>query len=788
MGVVYLFIVVCVFFAAVGGFFLRKWFRKKKIIEELQMELYLVRLPAQSKEGKELKKEIGLFEQLVNNLGTFRKPFVFEAAVPFIGEEIHFYVSVPGRLGSALTRQVHALWNGAEVERVSDYNIFHQGGAVAAGYLSLTRRFLLPIRTYQEIESDTFQTILGGLTKINNLGEGGAIQVLVKPLPAKKVRKEFESTVRVLKKGWKLSDALRRSITFEQVHEAINPRKQPEQKPKDPMMPKAVEDFAIKSIERKGSKPLFEVNIRILASAPTSFQAEEIFNGLVAGFAQFGAVEYNEFKPVILKEPRDLVHKFSFREFDGGRTVMLNSEEVASIFHFPTPFTEMPRIKNLKSKQAAPPVTLPGEGVIVGESVYRGERREVRIGDNDRRRHVYTIGQTGTGKSTLITNMAVHDIGTGKGVCVVDPHGDLVQAILGRIPKERFEDVIFFDPGDLNNPIGLNMLEYNFNRPEEKTFIVNELIGIFDKLYDLKTTGGPMFEQYMRNAVLLLMEDAKNEPATLMEVQRIFTDAAFRKRKLERITNPIVVDFWLKEAEKAGGDAALQNITPYITSKFNNFTANDYMRIIVGQEKSAFDFRKIMDEGKILLVNLSKGRIGDINANLLGMIFVGKILMAALGRVDMPEENRKDFNLYIDEFQNFTTDSIAVILSEARKYRLSLVIAHQFIAQLSDKIKDSVFGNVGSYIVFRVGVTDAEFLVKQFKPEFDENDLVNIDNYNAYVKLLINGETTKPFNIKTIVAAKGDSEMAWALADLSRTKYGVSRESVEQGIFARLRN
>jgi len=291
----------------------------------------------------------------------------------------------------------------------------------------------------------------------------------------------------------------------------------------------------------------------------------------------------------------------------------------------------------------------------------------------------------------------------------------------------------------------------------------------------------------MRNALLLLMEDAPNEPATLLEVARVFTDADFRQRKLSRISNPIVVDFWEKEAVKAGGEASLANMTPYITSKFNNFTSNDYMRPIIGQPKSAFNFRQVMDEGKILLVNLSKGKIGEINANLLGMIITGRILMAALSRVDLSENKRRDFNLYIDEFQNFTTESIATILSEARKYALNLTMAHQFVAQLTEKIRDAVFGNVGSIISFRVGAQDAEFLVKQFEPVFSENDLVNIDNFNAYVKILIAGQTSRPFNIKTLVPERGDRETADRIKEMSRSRYGRDRQEVEVEILKRLR-
>ena len=396
-------------------------------------------------------------------------------------------------------------------------------------------------------------------------------------------------------------------------------------------------------------------------------------------------------------------------------------------------------------------------------------------------RHFYIIGQTGTGKSVLIKNMIAQDIEAGKGCCFIDPHGSDLQDILARIPKERAEDVIYFNPGDVARPMGLNMLEYDIRYPEQKTFIVNELLGIFNKLFDMKTAGGPMFEQYFRNSVMLVMDDP-DSGNTLFEVNRVLSDKGFRDYKLSRSRNPIVKTFWREVAEKAGGEASLANMVPYITSKFDNFLANDIMRPIIGQDKSAFNFRQVMDDGKILLINLSKGRLGDLNANLLGLVIVGKLLMASLSRVDTPEEERKDFYLYIDEFQNVTTDSIATILSEARKYRLDLIIAHQFIAQLEENINKAVFGNVGSISSFRVGAEDAEFLEKQFEPVFNSRDLLNIDNYNAYLKLLVNGQVSRPFNIRTLPFRKGDPKLGEKIANLSSVKYGRPREEVENEI------
>ncbi|OHA13618.1 MAG: hypothetical protein A2909_00750 [Candidatus Tagabacteria bacterium RIFCSPLOWO2_01_FULL_39_11] len=420
--------------------------------------------------------------------------------------------------------------------------------------------------------------------------------------------------------------------------------------------------------------------------------------------------------------------------------------------------------------------------MLLGVNSYRGKDTEVRLGPEDRRRHFYIIGQTGTGKSSFMENMVLQDIVSGKGVCMIDPHGPSVEVVLGQIPKERIEDVIYFDPADTSRPMGLNMLEYDKNYPEQKTFVVNELFSIFQKLYGaVPESMGPMFEQYFRNATLLVMDDPESGN-TLLEIERVMTEKSFREHKLSRTQNPVVKNFWREVAEKAGGEAALQNIVPYITSKFDTFLANEIMRPIIAQEKSAFRFREIMDGGKILLINLSKGRLGDINAHLIGLIMVGKILMAALSRVDLSEENRRDFFLYIDEFQNITTDSIATILSEARKYRLDLIIAHQFIGQLDEKIKKSVFGNVGSIAGFRVGAEDAEFLEKHFAPVFNANDLMNIDNFNAYLKILINGQTSKPFNIRALPPKKGNLAVAESIKELSAIKYGVPREEVEREI------
>jgi len=275
---------------------------------------------------------------------------------------------------------------------------------------------------------------------------------------------------------------------------------------------------------------------------------------------------------------------------------------------------------------------------------------------------------------------------------------------------------------------------------------------------------------------------------TLLEVPRVFSDPAFRRLKLSKVEDPVVKNFWEKEAQKAGGEASLANITPYVTSKFNTFIANEFVRPIIAQQKSSISFRNIMDDQKILLVNLAKGKIGEINSNLLGLIIVSKILMAALSRTDISEDQRKDFYMYLDEFQNFATDSISTILSEARKYKLSLIMAHQFIGQLKDNIKDAIFGNVGSMMIFRTGIDNAEFLEKQFQPDFEAGDIINLDNLNAYVKLLVNNQPMQPFNVIVPLPEKGNTEVAKILKELSRLKYGRERKQVELEIQDRFKS
>ena len=394
------------------------------------------------------------------------------------------------------------------------------------------------------------------------------------------------------------------------------------------------------------------------------------------------------------------------------------------------------------------------------------------------------IGRSGSGKSVLIANAAIQDIKNGEGVGVIDPHGDLIDAILDHIPKERVDDVIYFCPGDVDRPIGLNMLEYHTE--EQMDFVVQEMIQIFYKLFPPEMIG-PMFEHNMRNVMLTLMAD-KEHPGTIADIPRMFTDKEFQQYKLQFVTDPIVRAFWEKEMAQTT-DFHKSEMLGYLISKVGRFVENEMMRNIIGQPRSGFDIRDVMDKKKILLINLSKGRTGEVNSNLLGLILVAKLQMAALSRADLPEKERHDFYLYIDEFQNFVTDSIATILSEARKYRLCLTVAHQYVSQLvsnnDTKIRDAVFGNVGTIISYRIGVEDAEIFAKEYAPVFNEYDVINVGKYTVYIKLLIDNTAARPFDMKTYPPEEGNRELTQAMKDLSRLKYGKDRRTIEQEILHR---
>jgi len=718
--------------------------------------------------------------------GGFRGLFQEQPTISFEyvskDREIIFFVGVPRDYQDLVEKQIQSFYPNAHVEPSGDFRVFSDNLKIAHASVQTNRSFIYLIKTYEELEYDSIANITNTLSKIGP-DSRAVIQILVKPLNPS-WRSQIEWSIRRIQegKGTPLGVAWYQKIGyFLSQFFTITKEKENEIKKITPL-----QEEAIKLLTKKGGKTGFAVQIKILSLAPDQKVADHNLVNIFSSLAQFNSPAHNGFK-LIKGEPRNsfLAH-FILRKFMGFRKMILNSEELASVFHFPSENVSTPGIRWFMAKRAPAPAELPKEGIILGKNIYRGEETLVRLKGGDRRRHLYSIGMTGTGKSTFFESMILQDIKNGKGVAVFDPHGELVSGLLEKIPKERAEDVIYFNPADTTRPMGLNLLEWKTK--EQKDFLVQEAVQIFYKLFDPNGQGfiGPQFEHWMRNAALTLMEYPQG--GTLIEVPKLFTDDGFRQERISHVKDPVIRAFWTQQLAKTA-DFHKSEMYNYFISKFGRFMTNMTMRNIIGQPKSAFDFREVMDGGKILLINLAKGEIGEINSNLLGMIFVARLFTAALSRGDLEEKDRRDFYLYVDEFQNFATDTFASILSEARKFRLDLSITNQYIAQIPEPIRDAIIGNVGSLVTFRIGVPDAEFMVKEFEQIADQNDLTNIDAFNCYVKLLVDNTPTKPFSMQTIKdVTPANEKMGKAIHELSRLKYGRDVNIVESEIGERIKN
>jgi hypothetical protein len=707
--------------------------------------------------------KIDVMEQLFSSLysmkkGGWKQKFSVQPAISFEIvaklEDIRFYVWAPKKLKDQVEKQINGAYPDADIIEVDEYNIFTKDGHVAYKSFQLGKSNFYPLKTFKDLPTDPMLGITSALAKMGP-GEAAAIQILISPA---------ESTWQ--KEGSKfISDTKKQESDPEKAKFSTSAK-------------------TLEAVEGKVAKPGFETSIRVVAVSSDDASAKNHVDNMTSAFAQF-AGELNNLKKRKIWQKGAFMEDFLYRyqpmfNLLGNHQSVLNSEELATIFHFPNKQITTPHIFWLNSKTAPAPSEIPTEGLYLGVSAYRGIKRQVYIGNEDRMRHIYVIGKTGTGKSELLKDMILQDIRAGKGLCFMDPHGDALQDIMKLIPPERAEDVIYFNPSDTERPMGLNLLEAKTE--DEKHFAATAVINMMYKLFDPYKTGivGPRFEHGVRNAMLTAMAEPGN---TFVEVMRIMTDSKFVQDLLPKVTDPMVRRYWTDQIAQTA-DFHKSEVLDYTVSKFGRFVTNRVIRNIVGQSVSSFNFRQIMDEGKILLINLAKGELGEENSNFLGLILVPRILMAAMSRADVPVEARRDFYHYVDEFQNFATPDFAVILSEARKYRLGLCVANQFIGQVEEEVKNAVFGNVGTIVAFRVGVTDANYLQHEFTPTFGEDDLLNVERYHAYVKTTVNNEPVPPFSLDltkdiTKIKAAESPRVAEIIKEMSRLKYGRDVKLVE---------
>lgn len=737
--------------------------REKKSLEMVCLQVAVPR-------DNEVK--IDAMEQVFNSLYSIKKGslgpfgwFTFLQVQPHISfeivarkEDIRFYIVVPDKLRELVEKQIHGSYPGAEIKTVEEPTIFSTNGQVEYSWLVLRGNTYKPIQVYKNLTVDPLAALTSSLGKMGD-GEGAHVQILIAPA---------DGAWKTKGRAW------------------IGKTKKSESDPEKASY--KVDPKVLEAVDNKVSKNGFETAIRLVVCSNDKASAKAHMSNIRAAFEQYNG-DMNGLKGKKMKLKGgfmiDFIYRYQPLLWWGAQTI-LNSEELATIYHFPNKTVETPHIFWLNAKRAPAPAQIPNEGLYLGKSVFRGTIRPIYMTDADRERHMYIVGRTGTGKTEFLKTMILQDIRAGRGVCLIDPH-DLAEEILGYIPPERAEDVIFFEPSDETRPMGLNLLEARSE--QERHMATNAVIGMMYKLYDPHKTGiiGPRFEHAIRNAMLTVMDAIPG--GTFIEVVQALQRPEFVQEMLPRVQDPIVRRYWTDQIAQTS-EFHKSEVLDYIVSKFGRFITNKTIRNIIGQSKSAFDFREAMDTGKILIVNLSKGKLGEENSNFLGLVLVPRLLAAAMSRADIPMEQRRPFYLYVDEFQNFATPDFATILSEARKYKLNLTVANQFTSQMDDEVKNAVFGNVGTLITFRVGVGDANYLQHEYTPVFNEADLLNIDKFNVYIKTIVKNEPVVPFSMdvtKDIAAEKKmhNAKLGEAIKQLSRLKYGRDVNLVENEINSR---
>ncbi|MBR2994229.1 DUF87 domain-containing protein [Candidatus Saccharibacteria bacterium] len=787
--------------AIFGGAYISKLRKVKKYERGLKMVPLLIHLPPTTDDidgGGRDKRDIAneaiskaqvMYSILASTITKGMKTKLYgqrHFSLEIIAKDgiVKYYAIVPAVLTETVRQALQSAYPTARLEEKREENIFRGGGgveAVAGAELTLNKDYYYPIATYEDTKRDAQMAMLNALSSVGK-DEGAAVQILFRPAQ-KNWSEAGKQYIENLQKGKtkKTVGANLGDFAIDLIRAPWEVPPEHEKSEKETVT--NIKQDEIAAITNKMRFPAFETLIRVIASSDNKSRSEAIMGGIVSAFSQFNSPELNGFKVNTFRDPKKIAIDYTFRFFPlRNRSSILNSVELASIFHLPEQ-SAIPnsQVERQLTKQVDGPARLATEGIFLGTNEFRGVEKAIYLDDKNRRRHMYVIGQTGMGKSVFLENLAFQDMCDGRGFAFIDPHGDAVEALLQRVPEERIDDVIYFDPSDIEHPVGMNMFE--FSTPDQKDFIVQEGISMLQSLFDPNNQGffGPRGQHMFRNAALLLMADPAG--ATFIDIPQCFTDAEFVKSKLKYVTDKAVYDYWTKEFPQSQKSNDAGEVITWFASKWGPFISNTIMRNTLGQVKSGFNIREIMDNKKIFLVNLSKGNLGDINSNLLGMIFVMKFQQAAMSRQDIPEDQRKDFCLYVDEFQNFATDSFESILSEARKYRLNLIVANQFMTQLTDKIREALLGNVGTIICGRVGVTDADLMVKAFTPTFTAEDLTKTPNFHAVAKVMMFDMPSAPFTMH-LPAPMGEPnrELMDTLKAYSATRFGKTRAEVEKEI------
>jgi hypothetical protein len=765
---IYLIILIVFIFLVISlvAFITRRNSEKKR---EYNLTFLQIRLPPDNE--VEIEVAENMFMSLMGfGKGFWKSLFTGQYRISFEivskTEGIAFYVAVPDEISSLVEKQINAAYPTAEIDIIDPEEIWDRGKFTTVTELKLKGPSFYPLKVHEDMKNDSLSATTSAMSKMRE-NEVLAVQYIIQPAP---------DTWRLGGRGF-ISRVRERSA--------------------DPEKKSNIDTSFLEGIEKKISHPGFYTKIRIVSIAEDKFTADLNSKNVLASFEQFTDVSYNRFVKRRFVPNFRLVHNFIYRKINVvnitipilgiqifSNVSVLNVVEMATIFHFPNKDVGTPNIIWLTARRSQAPVVIPESGLYLGKSKFRGVDKKVYMENKDRTRHLYIVGQTGTGKSQMMMMLALQDMRNGEGLAIIDPHGTDIEELLTKIPQERMGDVILFDAADTERPFGINMIEAHSE--EEKHMLINSFIALLYKLYDPNRQGimGPLLERAIRNVMLTAMSDPE---ATMVDVMRLLIDDKYHKRFLEKLTDPVVRRYWTDEVANTSQNRKGE-IMGYFVAKFDRFITDITMRNILGQAKSSVDLNKVMSEKKILLIDLAKGKIGEENSNFLGLLLVPRLLAAALARHSMVVrgEDFPDFYLYVDEFQNFATPDFATILSEARKYKLNLIVVHQFIAQLEEDIKNAVFGNVGTICAFRVGADDSEYLETQFAPVFTKNDLINLPIGNCYTRLLVKGQPTAPFSMEVdwdwITNQPKNFDTARKIKEMSRLKYGVPAKEVEEYI------